>query len=534
MQSTIIQWREVYPHAEVSSDWIDQQIQDADTAIKDLQAAQESHTQALHLHQTTSQELDNFEQNVARERSALDEAKQNLQAIANAVKGLNAEIGDIEARFWELVPSVFHGIELEEAVNQLDDRIRTIVAREREREQIQNEMTQLNIGISERQRSLGTERERQRRFENEIEGYRNEANRFLDAAREKTGGLTTVDEIDTAIERQETVLQTMSTQRDEAEQLLQGSQTALTEARSNHSNHLSRRTECSQKFETARNNYLEKLNEAGFESLEAHDRAFREEDWRQQTAETIAAYNEEKQTLEVEIARLGAIFEENPFDPELLEALQISEREIDNEFEEMQQKIGAQRLLINHLQEALDRRRAIDAEMQQSGHELTRWKGLQDTIPANSLRDFALDIMFQQMSRLANAQLKYLTSDRYQLKVESIGKLTVVDRWNANDERPVETLSGGESFLTSLALALALSELSRGRAQINSLFLDEGFGTLDSETLDVAIAALEGLQMQGRSIFLISHVGELTRRIPVRIAVNKMGNGSSRVRVHEK
>ena len=138
------------------------------------------------------------------------------------------------------------------------------------------------------------------------------------------------------------------------------------------------------------------------------------------------------------------------------------------------------------------------------------------------------------MSRLANAQLKYLTSDRYQLKVESIGKLTVVDRWNANDERPVETLSGGESFLTSLALALALSELSRGRAQINSLFLDEGFGTLDSETLDVAIAALEGLQMQGRSIFLISHVGELTRRIPVRIAVNKMGNGSSRVRVHEK
>ena len=74
-------------------------------------------------------------------------------------------------------------------------------------------------------------------------------------------------------------------------------------------------------------------------------------------------------------------------------------------------------------------------------------------------------------------------------------------------------------------MALALSELSRGRSQIHSLFLDEGFGTLDSETLDVAIAALEGLQIQGRSIFLISHIGELTRRIPVRIAVEKMGNG---------
>ena len=148
-----------------------------------------------------------------------------------------------------------------------------------------------------------------------------------------------------------------------------------------------------------------------------------------------------------------------------------------------------------------------------------------------SLRDFALDIMFKQVSRIANAQLEFLTAGRYQLKVEGIGKLTIIDRWNANEERPVETLSGGESFLTSLALALALSELSRGRAQINSLFLDEGFGTLDSETLDVAIASLEGLQMQGRSIFLISHVGELTRRIPVRIAVERVGSGSSRVQV---
>ena len=92
-----------------------------------------------------------------------------------------------------------------------------------------------------------------------------------------------------------------------------------------------------------------------------------------------------------------------------------------------------------------------------------------------------------------------------------------------------ETLSGGESFLTSLALALALADLSRGRAQLNSLFLDEGFGTLDTETLDVAIAALEGLRMQGRSIFLISHIQELTRRLPVKINVKKQGNGSSSV-----
>ena len=148
---------------------------------------------------------------------------------------------------------------------------------------------------------------------------------------------------------------------------------------------------------------------------------------------------------------------------------------------------------------------------------MKRWERLQDTIPRNDLRDFALEIMFKQMGSIANVQLRYLTSERYQLKVEGIGDLAVIDRWNANEERPVETLSGGESFLTSLALALALADLSRGRAQLNSLFLDEGFGTLDTETLDIAIAALEGLRMQGRSIFLISHIQELTRRLPVKI-----------------
>ena len=532
IQSIITQWQEIYHNADISSDWISQQIRDADTAIEDLQEAQESHTQASHLCQTIAQELDNFEQNVARDRSLLDNAEQSLQEITNIIEDLNAEIADIEARFWELLPEAFHGIGLEDAVNQFADRISAVAAHEREQDQIQNEMARLNISIRERQRSLETEQERHRRLETEIEGNRNEGNSFLDAAREKTGGLTTVNEIDTAIERLEEALQARSTQRDEAEQLFQASQTALTEARTNHSHHQSQRAECSQRFEEARNDYLERLSGAGFDSPEAHDSAFREEVWRQRTAERIAAHTEEQQRIEVEIARLGAIFEENPFNPEALEQITAQTEEIEAQIQEVQRNIGAQQREIAELTDALSQREALDAEIQRSEHEMERWRRLQNAIPASSLRDFALDIVFQQMGDLANTQLEYLTSGRYQLKVESIGRLTVVDRWNANEERPVETLSGGESFLTSLALALALSELSRGRAQINSLFLDEGFGTLDSETLNIAIAALEGLQMRGRSIFLISHVGELTRRIPVRIAVERMGNGSSRVQIH--
>ena len=179
------------------------------------------------------------------------------------------------------------------------------------------------------------------------------------------------------------------------------------------------------------------------------------------------------------------------------------------------------------MKETLKKREELSGELNVAKKEFDRWKQLQDTIPANALRDFALDIMFKQVSRIANAYLKDLTSERYQLKVENIGRLSVIDRWNANEERPVETLSGGESFLTSLALALALSELSKGRSQLNSLFLDEGFGTLDAETLDIAVAALETLRSQGRRIYLISHIQALTNRLPVKINVRKRGNSSS-------
>ena len=241
----------------------------------------------------------------------------------------------------------------------------------------------------------------------------------------------------------------------------------------------------------------------------------------------IDAYKSEIQKLALEITELQTRFEETPHDPEALDQIESQLKEIEAQIQETQQELGAQQQQIRGLKDALEKREALAGELEEAQQHLERWQRLQETIPRNDLRDFALQIMFRQMGNLANQQLKYLTSERYQLKVETIGDLAVIDRWNVNEERPVETLSGGESFLTSLALALALSELSRGRSQLNSLFLDEGFGTLDAETLDIAIAALEGLRMQGRNIFLISHIQELTRRLPVKINVKKRGNGSS-------
>lgn len=100
-------------------------------------------------------------------------------------------------------------------------------------------------------------------------------------------------------------------------------------------------------------------------------------------------------------------------------------------------------------------------------------------------------------------------------------ELQVIDGWQADTIRDIKTLSGGESFLVSLALALALSDMVSNKTQLESLFLDEGFGTLDPETLDIALDALESLNASGKTIGVISHVEAMKERISVQIPVKK-------------
>ena len=395
---------------------------------------------------------------------------------------------------WNAIPADLRGLglTLEEAFAQLVKRINAVEEREKERDTKQN----LLEAIRKTRRDLESAKEQRESVHANIERYQREVNAFLADVGNKIGGLTTEAEIRAAIENLNAALQVKAKSLDEAEKALNVSKTLLTKAQTEYDRR-------SSLLETACTAYLKKLTSAGFTSPV-------------------------KGTLS---------------DPEELARITAKLAEIEEKLQK-NDDIVEQLAVITNLENALSNFKDSAKAVRKAYDEFTRWDDLRLRIAPNALRDFALDITFQQVSQFANAQLEYLTSGRYQLRVENIGKLSVIDRWNANEERPVETLSGGESFLTSLALALALSELSRGRAEIGALFLDEGFGTLDAETLDIAISALEGLigekpktsedgkqESPRRSIFLISHIQELTRRMPVKINVRKRGNGSSTVHV---
>lgn len=148
-------------------------------------------------------------------------------------------------------------------------------------------------------------------------------------------------------------------------------------------------------------------------------------------------------------------------------------------------------------------------------------------------RDFAQSLTFERLVNLANSQLRHL-SPRYELARTRGNELAlqVIDHDMADEVRGVHSLSGGERFLVSLALALGLASMSSAQGvKVESLFIDEGFGALDSNSLNMALAVLEQLQAGGRQIGIISHIDVLQERIGVCVAVTPEGAGRSRVEV---
>lgn len=170
----------------------------------------------------------------------------------------------------------------------------------------------------------------------------------------------------------------------------------------------------------------------------------------------------------------------------------------------------------------------IEAESEKQKEVLAKWKEMNELIgqkDGDKFRKIAQSYTFRRLIAAANKRLKML-SDRYVLVQDTESKgldFSVIDQEQENSVRTVKGLSGGESFIVSLALALGLSSFMAKKTRIESFFLDEGFGTLDEKNLEKAINALLSLKEEGKNIGIISHVAALKDSIPVQIKVDKKG-----------
>ena len=205
------------------------------------------------------------------------------------------------------------------------------------------------------------------------------------------------------------------------------------------------------------------------------------------------------------------------------------------EIGELHQKSGALSARLAQDDQARLIAATLSAEIETAQAELAIWQAVDDAIGSASgdrFRRFAQGITLDHLVQLANDHLDAL-NPRYRLVRGTAYDLTlhIIDREMADEIRATRSLSGGERFLVSLALALALSGLEGRSSFVDTLFIDEGFGSLGAETLDMAVDALETLQGRGQKVGVVTHVAAMIDRIAVQVRVEKRGAGRSEIRI---
>lgn len=177
-----------------------------------------------------------------------------------------------------------------------------------------------------------------------------------------------------------------------------------------------------------------------------------------------------------------------------------------------------------------DKIRILELEREELAQKLARHVRLSEVLGKDELRSFVLALVEENLIIQTNEELQKLCQGRYEIIHQSKGKTPefyILDRYREGGRRKVTTLSGGETFMVSLAMALALAELTRGKAEIDSLFIDEGFGTLDPESLGDVLDMLNQIQTRGLLVGIISHIKALTDSLPVNLLVTKRQDGTS-------
>lgn len=283
---------------------------------------------------------------------------------------------------------------------------------------------------------------------------------------------------------------------------------------------------------------LMEVQAKGLNSLEALNELILTED----VASTLRS---QKQALETEFVRLDSNKKRIELELQLLrtqndstatmEEIDFKLKQLKSEIEQLQQVIWDLQKQLNDNDEKKIHFQKQQEELNRLQKDLNLWSQMNILIgdaSGKKFSNFVQDLTLKQLIEFGNKRLQGF-SDRYLLKVdEASDHLNVIDTFMGNTQRSVSSLSGGETFKLSLALAFGLSDLAARNVNIESIFIDEGFGTLDSDSLDQAITILETMQhASNKSIGIISHVGELKERIGTKIKLIKSGAGYSKIEI---
>ncbi len=311
----------------------------------------------------------------------------------------------------------------------------------------------------------------------------------------------------------------------------------LEEKRIEHDKYSSEKSNVEGRLKTTREQYKlqsEILNQLlidyKFDSIYAVKRALLEPDHARRLHDEITEYEEEEKILILKIKELKDNLGGRKIKQEDFKKLKNDIYTLKVEVGRIAQDIGAKQNILKTVQDSIVRAKKLNTELKVIQHQVDLLEDLDKIVQGNRFVEYVATNQLKYIALEASKKLEGITKGRYALEIDSTLNFVIRDNFNGGQRRSVDTLSGGETFLTSLSLALALSSQIqlKGSEPLEFFFLDEGFGSLDNELLEVVMGSLERLHSDKLSVGIISHVEELKNRVPIKLVVSpsEVGTGS--------
>ncbi|WP_342497282.1 exonuclease subunit SbcC [Bacillus sp. FSL K6-2861] len=488
---------------------------------QDMLSVKEKVTRLISAHQQTVKQAEQLaeriryeEKEAGRLRHSLEELESLSESRLNQYNEVCGDIPPNRIDAWQASVD-----EKDRQAEECEKRIETSIAFLKEHEEEKERLQEMKHRLERERLELHYASER---LQQVIDGYEQE----LGTAAEETSISAKLEAV-----RQE--LQLLKSKEQSLFDALKQAQQSLNDAKGRESGSLMSLRDAETSLEKAQNDWRVRSKDTGFADPDQVKKSLLPQGRAEEMKKEIDEFLDTSKQLSANISRVTDKLAERRISEEEWTASVSLLKQAEAESGAAMEEKGAQAKAFAVMQKQHKRFKEIEAELKSWQTQIDRLDKLQSVCKGNTFVEFLAEEQLESVARDASARLGALTRQRYAILVDSEGGFVMRDDANGGVKRPVSSLSGGETFLTSLSLALALSAQIqlRGQYPLQFFFLDEGFGTLDQGLLDTVVTALEKLQSDNLSVGVISHVQELRARLPKKLIVHPSEPGGKGTRV---
>ena len=447
---------------------------------------------------------------------------------------LAEEIRELEKGFESLPENISKG-DFPEIYQELQEK-------NQHREQYQEYLEKIDTGIEARRKSrengtriIQEERTEKARVEAELQGIEKELLEKRQQIREKAGDTEGLEEKRKGILSERQTLETYIGEMEEQWKTFQERENLRAISESSGEALVTESEKELQKREASLSRHMTEEKVENISWIQAH-RMEKEE--LEILEEKLQAFQRDSLSVKSRMDAAKARLKGERISEEQIEERRKVMQDLENRQGETNRILGGLRKEREQTEKAWKEKEILEEKMGQIRHKLELLQELEGLFRGKKFVEYVARYYMEYVSREADEKLKEMTGNSLGLETDQNGLFIIRDYKNGGATRPASTLSGGETFMASLALALALSSQiqMKGAAPMELFFLDEGFGTLDENYLEIVMDALEKIRDRKRSVGVISHVEEIKARIPVRLIVepSKAGEGGSKIHIERE